>query len=199
LASGDVEMAETSAACIADVAASTSAALHRAQADFAAGKIALALGHADAATPLRSAALSFARAGAALPACRARFALAHSLIPQDADLAVIEARSALVAFDRMGATAEADKAAALLRQLGVRGRTGPRTAGLLSNREREVLALVADGMSNAEIAQRLYISTKTAGHHVSSILGKLGVRSRTEAVAFALLNLPSSPSVDDRR
>jgi DNA-binding NarL/FixJ family response regulator len=104
---------------------------------------------------------------------------------------VTEARSALQALDRMGATAEADRAAAFLRGLGVKGRTGPRDVGLLSRREHEVLGLVAEGLSNAEIAERLFITVKTAGHHVSNILAKLGLRSRTEAAAFALLNLPA--------
>jgi DNA-binding NarL/FixJ family response regulator len=93
----------------------------------------------------------------------------------------------------MGATAEADQAAAFLRELGVKGRTGPRDAGALSRRELEVLRLITQGLSNAEIAKRLFISTKTAGNHVSNILTKLGLRSRTEAAAYALLNLPQAP------
>ena len=48
-----------------------------------------------------------------------------------------------------------------------------------------MLALVGDGLRNAEIAQRLVLSDKTVDHHVSAILRKLGVRSRTEAVAEA--------------
>ena len=71
--------------------------------------------------------------------------------------------------------------------------TGPRDAGVLSRRELEVLRLVAEGLSNAEIAAHLFISTKTAGNHVSNILTKLGLRSRTEAAAFALLNVPQPP------
>jgi DNA-binding NarL/FixJ family response regulator len=101
---------------------------------------------------------------------------------------VTEARSALQAFDRMGATSEADQAAAFLRGLGVKGRTGPRDGAMLSRREQEVLSLVTEGLSNAEIAERLFISVKTAGNHVSNILTKLGVRSRTEATAYALLH-----------
>jgi DNA-binding NarL/FixJ family response regulator len=55
----------------------------------------------------------------------------------------------------------------------------------LTARQLEVLGLVAEGQTNAEIAQRLYITEKTAGHHVSAILRKLGVRTRTEAAAEA--------------
>ena len=63
---------------------------------------------------------------------------------------------------------------------------GPRTVGELTAREDEVLGLVALGMSNAEIARTLVISEKTAGHHVSRILTKLGVRNRAEAAAYAV-------------
>ncbi len=56
----------------------------------------------------------------------------------------------------------------------------------LTAREREVLALVATGETNRRIAERLFISESTAGVHVSNILGKLGVTSRTEAAAVAV-------------
>ncbi|HEV8164695.1 MAG TPA: response regulator transcription factor [Actinomycetota bacterium] len=55
----------------------------------------------------------------------------------------------------------------------------------LTPREREVLALVADGRSNRQIAEALFISNKTASVHVSHILAKLGVTSRVEAAAVA--------------
>ena len=59
----------------------------------------------------------------------------------------------------------------------------------MSKREIEVLRLLGHGLTNAEIAERLYISTKTAGNHVSNILLKLNLRNRPEAAAYAQRNL----------
>jgi DNA-binding CsgD family transcriptional regulator len=76
--------------------------------------------------------------------------------------------------------------ARFLRGLGVRGRTGPKAyTDVLSKREIEVLRLLGEGLTNAEIAARLFISTKTAGTHVSNVLAKLGLRNRAEAAAYA--------------
>ena len=58
----------------------------------------------------------------------------------------------------------------------------------LTEREQEVLALLVEGLSNLQIAERLVVSRSTVKFHVSSILSKLGVSSRTEAVALALKN-----------
>lgn len=104
-------------------------------------------------------------------------------------IAIAEARSALAAFNQLGAAAGADATAALLRSLGATGRTGPKHVSVLTKREREVLRLIGFGLSNPEIARRLVIRRKTAAHHVSSVLAKLGPRNRAEAVAYATLTL----------
>jgi DNA-binding NarL/FixJ family response regulator len=76
---------------------------------------------------------------------------------------------------------------------GARGRSaGP--AGL-TPREQEILGLVAEGLSNRQIGERLYITEKTASHHVSNILGKLGVAGRVEAAAEAVrLGITTRPT-----
>jgi DNA-binding CsgD family transcriptional regulator len=115
-----------------------------------------------------------------------RLELARVLAATDSEMAVAEATAARDALERLGAAAEADAADALRRSLGARGRTGPKRVGVLTRREQEVLRLVGLGLSNPEIAQRLFISRKTAAaHHVSNVLAKLGVRNRAGAIAYA--------------
>lgn len=72
-----------------------------------------------------------------------------------------------------------------------------REVEMLSEREREVLALVAEGMTNKEIAARLIISGNTARNHVSRILDKLGMNRRSEAAAFAAQHDLLSDRVDN--
>lgn len=71
----------------------------------------------------------------------------------------------------------------------IRAATRPPAIGFdLSEREREVLAMMTKGVSNREIGEQLYISSSTVKNHVSSILSKLGAVSRTQAVAMAVEN-----------
>jgi DNA-binding NarL/FixJ family response regulator len=99
--------------------------------------------------------------------------------------AVAETRAAIAIFERHAYPRDADAAASLLRTLAGAGRSGPKGFGTLSRRELEVLQLLSEGLTNAEIASRLFISPKTTGHHVSSILTKTGLHSRGEAAAWA--------------
>ena len=121
-----------------------------------------------------------------LEAAQARLAIARALVAETPELAASEARRALAVFDRLGALSQADAASALIRSLGGGGRTGPKGRSPLSQREVQVLELLGLGLSNEELAARLFISRRTAEHHVSNILSKLELKSRAEAAAYAV-------------
>jgi DNA-binding NarL/FixJ family response regulator len=186
LAQGSTDEAGTTAGRVRGMAGRTGRQRVAAFADLAEGRVADASGAAGAGELLERAVTAFVRLEMPVEAARARIALAEAVRQSQPELAAREAQLALEASDAAGATRLADRAAALLRELGGRARTGPKGLGLLSKRELEVLDLLGEGLSNAEIAARLYISTKTAGNHVSNVLAKLHLRSRQEAAAYAV-------------
>jgi DNA-binding CsgD family transcriptional regulator len=128
--------------------------------------------------------LGYAEVAAAAPDGDDRLPAGH---PQ-AD-AVEEARRSLATFDRLGARPSADQARRLLRALGERPAAAPRAAtGELSQRELEVVRLVADGLSNTEIARRLFISPRTVTTHLQHVYTRLGLPSRTALTRWVLEN-----------
>jgi DNA-binding CsgD family transcriptional regulator len=161
-----------------------------AAAELAAGRVRAAGGDERARFHLQKAQEAFAALDLPLEAARAQLELARALAPNAPAGAIAEARPALAAFEQLGAGPDADAAASLLRSLGVKAaRAGPKGIGVLTKREREVLDLLARGLSNPEIATRLYLSRKTVQHHVAHILSKLDLGSRTEAAAYAAREL----------
>jgi DNA-binding CsgD family transcriptional regulator/tetratricopeptide (TPR) repeat protein len=102
-----------------------------------------------------------------------------------------ELRRAFTILAELGAAPMGDRVAAQLRELGVRdlprrpSRATLDNPGGLTDRQLEVLALLVEGCTNPQIAARLHISPKTAGHHVSAILDRLGAADRREAANLA--------------
>ena len=190
LARGEAEEARATLARLRELASAAGVDLVDAFADLGAGRVHAAKGDEVATAHLTRALETFAALGLPHEAARVRLELARVLRARSPDAAAGEARLALAAFEMLGAVRDADAAASLLRELGGGARSWPKGHGKLTKRESEVLPLVAEGLSNAEIAERLYISRRTAEHHVASIIAKLGLRNRAEAAAYAVRELP---------
>jgi ATP/maltotriose-dependent transcriptional regulator MalT len=132
----------------------------------------------------------FLQAQAPFEAARARLDLARCLSgigrPGPARQ---EARSALEGFEKLGAAREAYRAEGVLKELAEGGTTSapapPAADHPLSSRELEVLRLVAEGLGDKEVADRLHLSGHTVHRHISNIRTKLGLPSRSAAVAWA--------------
>ncbi len=189
LAEGDIDAARGAAVQIEQIAEAAGRDRVVALALLARGRIAAAADVAEAGSLLRQAVNSYAALGLRLDAARARHELARVLVGTGDASADEVARRAFAELEALGAVHEADEAAALLRDLGIKTRSGPRAATLLTRREVEVLRLLGEGLTNAEIAKRLFISPKTVEHHVARIYRKLDVRTRSEAAAYAVRNL----------
>jgi DNA-binding CsgD family transcriptional regulator len=189
LAAGDLDAARDAADRLGELAAASRHERVEAAALLARGRVEAAAGDPVAVETLERSIELSTRLRHELEAARARVVLAEVVAPAKPALAVDLARRAHTSLDAIGATREADAAHALLRSLGGKGRSGPKAVGLLSRREVEVLRLLGEGLTNAQIAERLYISPKTAEHHVGRIYAKLGVSTRAEAAAYAVRHL----------
>jgi len=183
LACADLAGAQAAGTELVELATASGIRLVTARAELAAARVARVGGDIEKAIEQAGRALTGILVLAMpLDAAEARLELAHALASEASDVAIDEAQAALVVFRHLGAARAVDSAVALLRELG--GGThagGPHRGASLTPREQQVLELVALGLSNARIAASLVISEKTAGHHVSHILTKLGVHNRTEA------------------
>lgn len=144
------------------------------------GRLLLARGDIEGAVPLlREAASTFQRLECPYELAQVRVELGRAARQAgDDETAVLELDAAAAAFARLGAGPDAERAAGLVGP-------APRNPKALSDREVEVLRLVARGLSNREIAASLVISEHTVRRHLSNVFRKIGVASRAGATAFA--------------
>lgn len=177
---GKVDSAAEPAAELSALAGTTGSLLLRALADLANGAVSLARGDAAAALPLLRNACAICRElSCPYEAAETRVLVGvASAELGDAATARMELEAAKTAFERLGATPDIARVDALL----IGGSPAPDG---LTSREVQVLRLVAAGLSNREIAVRLFISEHTVARHLSNIFRKLAVTSRAAATSYA--------------
>jgi DNA-binding CsgD family transcriptional regulator len=180
LAAGDPGSAGASAEELAALAAKHDVPFLKALAAQAIGEVALAEGEATTAlAALREAWTLWRDLEAPFEMARVRVQIGLSCrVLGDEDGAILELEAARDKFQQVGATPDLERVSALLRASG-------RPGGTLSGREFEVLRLIASGKTNRLIARELVLSEKTVARHVSNILTKLSLPSRTAATAYA--------------
>ena len=184
IALGDVADAASWSSKLTEMAPSRASPFLKALAAAARARVCVATGEGDARACLHQALSMYAAARMPLEVAAIRLELARLSAAERPRVAVAEASAALLAFDDIGDRRRADEASALLRSLGATGPPGPKRRTALTRREEEVLDLLGHGLTNAEVGERLFISPKTAEHHVGRILSKLGLRSRAEAAVY---------------
>jgi DNA-binding NarL/FixJ family response regulator len=182
-ARGELEEAGAAARALRDVERQAGTASMRACADLADGVLAAARGDGERARALLEDAVDgYERGGAPFDAARARIELATCLIALGrGEVAGREAGAALERLLALGAEPDAGRARRLLAAAG----GGRVPLDDLTPREREVLRLLAGGLTNKQIAERLVVSEHTVHRHVTNLLRKLGLSSRTAAAAHA--------------
>jgi DNA-binding CsgD family transcriptional regulator len=190
LGAGDLEAARSAAEEIASFVTTYDTPAVNAESAHARGAVALAAGDADAAlTLLRTAARTWRELEAPYAVASVTVQVAQACrVLGDEEAAEAELESARETFARLGALPDVRRVEALQRTPRRISTQAGATAHALTDRELEVLSMVADGASNHEIARQLFLSDRTVDRHVSNIFEKLGVRSRTAAAAVAIRN-----------
>ncbi len=180
LAAGDVDAAATATEELTGIAADYPTETLTALVTTAAAAVRHAQGRHEEALALYARAKTlWSRLEAPYDVALARLGLAETAaVMGDADTAQLEAAGAAEVFDTLGAAPAAARARALIGDPQTNSHT-------LSPRELQVLALVADGLTNREIAATLILSERTVDRHVSNMLTKLGVATRTAATSYA--------------
>jgi len=190
---GDREGAATALAELSSIATLVATPTLRASASFAAGFVALSDGKADAARQhLEDAVDFYLQSGAPFELARARVELARALAALGrSDAAAEEAQRAMGLFSELKAEHEMARTRTVIDSIAA-APSGASTransavaAGGLTKREIEVLRLVAEGLNNQTIAERLFVSDHTVHRHLANILSKLSVSTRAAAVAQA--------------
>ncbi len=183
-ARGEFDEAASAVAALREVQRQVGTAPLRACADLAEGVLACARGDHDRARALLEDAVDcFERAGAPFEAARARVELATCLLALDrVEAAEREASASLDRLLELGAELDAGRARRILDSAG--GGHGPLRD--LTPRELEVLRLLAKGLTNRQIAEQLVVSEHTVHRHVTNLLRKLDLPSRTAAAALAV-------------
>jgi len=186
LALGQTDQARSANDELRDVVAEVGSDSLRASALAVDGLMAEAEGDLDAARSRFEDAIDlFLQSGDRFEAARSRLDLARVLAAVGRnDPAAEQARAAHEALTGMQAEHEAQRASALRRELG--GPASAKAASVLTARELDVLKLVAGGLSNTEIAQRLFLSEHTVHRHLANILRKLDLSSRAAAAAWGV-------------
>jgi DNA-binding CsgD family transcriptional regulator/HPt (histidine-containing phosphotransfer) domain-containing protein len=181
LAAGDLDGAVEAAAALATAAAAASVPFLHATSAQMSGAVAIAAGAArEGLDHLRRAQQLWNDLDAPYEVARVRVLIGRALRDLgDGDGAALELDAAAATFRRLGAMPD-------LARIGESTSTLPRDDGPLTGREVEVLALVAAGRSNREIAGDLLISERTVARHIANILAKLDVPSRAAATAYGL-------------
>jgi DNA-binding NarL/FixJ family response regulator len=182
VAAGDLEAAATAIDELEDIVAEYASPALTAAALSARGRLQLSQGDASAAcATLREALRAWQELDVPYEVATARLLLGQACREcGDEDGASRSLASAAAIFDRLGVVAETEP--------------GPAAPAGLSDREVEVLRLVASGQTNREIASTLHLSERTVARHLSNIFTKIGATSRTAAAAFAYEHGLTAPS-----